>query len=159
MISDVAAFSDYFERVYQRTLEVARAVPPERIDWAPAPGELCCGELIRHLGAAALMNVRGVATGVLRYEGHATAPGAGHVEALAYLEQCHAEALALLQALPAERLQRNIPGIWQDVPGWRRLLGMIEHEIHHRSQLCSYLTQLGIAPPALFGIYVEDLPT
>lgn len=159
MISDLAAFSDYFERVYQRTVAVARAVPPDRIDWAPAPGELSCGELIRHLGAAELMNVRGVATGVVRYDGHAAAPGTGHAAALAYLERGHAEAQALLRALPAERLQRNIPGMWQDVPGWRRLMGMIEHEIHHRSQLCSYLTQLGSAPPALFDIYVEDLPT
>lgn len=159
MIADVAAFSDYFERVYQRTLAVALAVPPERIDWSPAPGELTCGEVIRHLGATELLNVRGVATGVLRYDGHTAAPSAGQAEALAYLEQCHAQAQALLQALPAERLQLNIPGMWQDVPGWRRLLGMIEHEIHHRSQLCSYLTQLGIAPPALFDIYVEDLPT
>lgn len=159
MLADPAAFSDYFERVYQRTFEVAQAVPLDRINWASAPGELTCGELIRHLGAAELMNVRGVATGVLRYDGHAAAPDAGHADALAYLARCHVEAQALVQAMPAERLQLNIPGMWQDVPGWRRLMGMIEHEIHHRSQLCSYLTQLGIAPPALFDIYVEDLPT
>ena len=75
MLSDPAAFSDYFERVYQRTLTVAQAVPPARIDWTPAPGELSCGELIRHLGATELMNVRAVATGVLRYDGHAAGPG------------------------------------------------------------------------------------
>lgn len=159
MLTDPAAFSDYFERIYQRTLEVAQAVPPAQIDWRPAPGELSCGELIRHLGAAELMNVRAVATGMLRYDGHAAEPGATHADALAYLVRCHTEAQALLVALPVERFQLNIPGMWQDVSGWRRLMGMIEHEIHHRSQLCSYLTQLGIAPLALFGIHVEDLPT
>lgn len=159
MISDLPSFCDYFERIYQRTLTVAQAVPPRRIDWSPAPSELSCGDLIRHLASTELMNVRAVATGLLRYDGHASTLGASHQEALAYLARCHAEAQALLQAMPAERLQRNIPGMWQDVAGWRRLLGMIEHEIHHRSQLCSYLSQLDVMPPALFDIYVEDLPS
>jgi uncharacterized damage-inducible protein DinB len=159
MIEDVAAFSEYFGRVYGRTLEVARALPSEQIDWRPAPGELSCGELIRHIGSTELMNVRAVATGEMRYPGHHTTLGATHAATLAYLQECHAAAQALLQAMEPQRLRLNIPGQWQDVPGWRRLLGMIEHEIHHRSQLCTYLSLLGCAPPALFGIHVEDLPT
>jgi uncharacterized damage-inducible protein DinB len=159
MISDVTAFSEYFERVYGRTLEVAQAVPPEQIDWRPAAGELSCGEVIRHIASAELMHVRAVAMGEMRYPGHDAALGATHVDALAYLGACHATARSLLQTMEPQRLQINIPGQWQDVPGWRRLLGMIEHEIHHRSQLCTYLMLLGCAPPALFGIHVEDLPT
>ncbi|HEX6291357.1 MAG TPA: DinB family protein [Herpetosiphonaceae bacterium] len=159
MISDVAAFGAYFERVYERTLEVAQAVPPARIDWRPAPGELTCGEIIRHIAATELMNMRAVASGEMRYPGHHADLGTTHAAAIAYLETCHAEAQAMLRALDPQRLQLNIPGQWQDVPGWRRLLGMIEHEIHHRSQLCTYLTLLGCTPPALFGIHVEDLPT
>lgn len=159
MIEDAQAFSAYFERVYERTREVAQAVPPEQIDWRPVAGELSCGDLIRHIAATELMNVRAVATGELRYPGHDATLGATHTAALAYLDECHAAAQAFLRALEPDRLWLNIPGQWQDVPGWRRLLGMIEHEIHHRSQLCSYLTLLGHDPPALFGIHVEDLPS
>jgi uncharacterized damage-inducible protein DinB len=158
MISDVEAFSAYFERVYERTLDVVRAVPSEQIEWQPAPGELTCGDLIRHIASTELMNVRAVATGELRYPGHHAELGATHPAAVAYLAECHVAAQSLLRHMDLSRLQLNIPGHWQDVPGWRRLLGMIEHEIHHRSQLCSYLTLLGCAPPALFGIHVEDLP-
>jgi uncharacterized damage-inducible protein DinB len=158
MIEDLAAFSAYFERVYERTREVVLAVPPEQIEWQPRPGELRCGDLIRHIASAELMNVRAVATGELRYPGHQSALGATHAAALAYFDACHATAQELLRSMDAGRLRLNIPGQWQDVPGWRRLLGMIEHEIHHRSQLCTYLTLLGYQPPALFGIRVEDLP-
>jgi uncharacterized damage-inducible protein DinB len=158
MIADVAAFSAYFGRVYGRTLEVAQAVPPQQIDWRPAVGELTCGDLIRHIGSTELMHARAVATGELRYPGHHPALGATHAEAVAYLAECQSAAQVLLHRLDPQRLQLNIPGQWQDVPGWRRLLGMIEHEIHHRSQLCTYLMLLGCAPPALFGIHVEDLP-
>ncbi len=159
MIDDVATFSDYFARVYARTLEVAQAVPPEQIDWRPLPGELTCGELIRHIASTELMNVRAVATGEMRYPGHDASLGPTHAAAIAYLQGCHATAQALLRSMDSRRLRQNSPGQWQDLPGWRRLLGMIEHEIHHRSQLCGYLTLLGCTPPPLFGIHVEDLPT
>jgi uncharacterized damage-inducible protein DinB len=30
--------------------------------------------------------------------------------------------------------------------------------VHHRSQLCEYLSGMGIEPPPLYGLHVEDLP-
>jgi len=45
------------------------------------------------------------------------------------------------------------------LPAWRRVIaGLIEHETHHRSQLCEYLRQMGLEPPPLFGLHAEDLP-
>ena len=35
---------------------------------------------------------------------------------------------------------------------------LIEHETHHRSQLCEYLRQIGLEPPPLFGLHAEKLP-
>ena len=40
----------------------------------------------------------------------------------------------------------------------RVLGGLAEHEIHHRSQLCEYLSGAGIEPPALYGLHAEELP-
>jgi uncharacterized damage-inducible protein DinB len=34
---------------------------------------------------------------------------------------------------------------------------MTEHEVHHRSQLASYLTWMGVEPPDIFGLGVEDV--
>ena len=36
-------------------------------------------------------------------------------------------------------------------------MAMVEHEIHHRSQLASYLSMVGEAPPQLYGLGVEDV--
>ena len=33
---------------------------------------------------------------------------------------------------------------------------MIEHEIQHRSQLALYLTLMGLDPPQIYGLGVED---
>ena len=44
-------------------------------------------------------------------------------------------------------------------PAWERVIGgFIEHEVHHRSQLCSYLAAMGIAAPPLYGLHAEALP-
>jgi len=40
---------------------------------------------------------------------------------------------------------------------WRLLLAMVEHEVHHRSQLASYLTLMGVEAPDIFGLGVEDV--
>jgi uncharacterized damage-inducible protein DinB len=36
-------------------------------------------------------------------------------------------------------------------------MAMCEHEVHHRSQLASYLTLMGTDAPDIFGLGVEDV--
>ena len=43
------------------------------------------------------------------------------------------------------------------VKAWRLLMAMVEHEIHHRSQLAMYLMLLGVQPPHIYGLGVEDV--
>lgn len=159
MISDVAALSAYVERVFQRTQIVAEAVPTAWLDWSPTEGELSAADIIRHIASMRLMNGRAVAHGIMHYNGHGAELGASLDAVLGYLKRTGLEVGTLLAELDTDRLAANVPGQWSDVAGWRRVLGMVEHEIHHRSQLCSYLTCLGIAAPPLFDIYVENLPT
>ena len=154
MISDVSSFAGYYERVSRRTLDVARAVPPERYDWSPRPGELTAGELIRHIGSTGVMNARRVAGEPLRYPGHGEALG----PPLEYLVSCGEEVRRLLAEMPQARLSATIETLRGPVEGWRLLLNNVEHEVHHRSQLCGYLSELGIEPPALFGVHLEELP-
>jgi len=47
------------------------------------------------------------------------------------------------RAIPAERID------WAPKDG--------EHEVHHRSQLASYLTWMGLEAPDIFGLGVEDV--
>ena len=34
---------------------------------------------------------------------------------------------------------------------------MVEHEVHHRSQLDSYLAEVGVEPPQLYGYRMEEV--
>jgi uncharacterized damage-inducible protein DinB len=45
------------------------------------------------------------------------------------------------------------------VKAWRLLMAMVEHEIHHRSQLADYLTIMGVDPPQIYGMGVEEVIT
>ncbi len=149
----------WWDRVYARTLEVAQAVPAEWLDWRPTPEEFSPADLIRHLASTELMNLARLGSGKLAYGGHGPEHGRTKAEVIAYLEECHAQAVALLRQRGESGLSHPVPTNQGSIAGWRVLVGMLEHEIHHRSQLCSYLSRLGISPPPLYGLYVEELPT
>jgi uncharacterized damage-inducible protein DinB len=44
-----------------------------------------------------------------------------------------------------------------EVKTWRLLMAMVEHEVHHRSQIAMYLTLIKIKPPHIYGLGVEDV--
>jgi hypothetical protein len=72
----------------------------------------------------------------------------------------HAEAAARLRTLSDARLAETRPSLEpgvRPVRTWRLLLAMTEHEVHHRSQLASYLTWMGVEAPDIFGLGVEDV--
>ncbi len=141
-----------------RTMQAASLVRLEQLAWQPAPGALSAGELLRHLWSSE-QGVRRVALeGDFTYYEKRIPGGLPAVlgdaprvlaDELAQLERVHRETLAAVEAFPAERFEeeRAHAGI-----GFRRkigiiLLGINEHEIHHRAQLMTYLRILGTPVP------------
>lgn len=158
MITSVESFIKYFEGVRRRTLRDIAAIPPEYVDWAPRPGEMTLGDLIRHLGSIERFYVTKVVEDRWAYPGHERAIAPDLTAAVAYLNRMHAEAMADLAKLPDAELEaprESLDGY--PVRAWRFLMVMIEHEVHHRSQIDSYLSALGIPPPQIFGWHIEDI--
>lgn len=160
MLQSITAFKDYFASIRRRTLSYARAVPADQLDWAPEPGEYTCGDIIRHIGAAESMYIHLISAGVWRYPGHVRAADATLADLIAALDASHAAAMTALQHIPDTELNHLRPSFVPDGPPikvWRWLMALVEHEIHHRSQLASYLKLMGCEPPQIFGVTVEDL--
>jgi uncharacterized damage-inducible protein DinB len=158
MLTTPAAFADYFAAIRRRTLMFMRAVPPDRLSWAPQPGEFSFAELIRHLGAAERMFVGVVAADRWRYPGHGGPDDDTLDSFVTQLEVSHAELLQTLRALPTTVLQEPRPSLeGPPIAAWRWLMALVEHEVHHRSQIASYLSHLGVTPPHIFGLGVEDV--
>jgi uncharacterized damage-inducible protein DinB len=158
MIAHVASFVDYFAGIRRRTLTFVRTIPAERLSWSPRAGEFTCGELVRHVAAAEQMFVGAVVEGRWRYPGHTHDPARPLDALIAELEVGHAAALERLRALDDDELTQPRPTL--DGPpakAWRLLMALVEHEIHHRSQLALYLALMGVEPPQIYGLGVEDV--
>ena len=160
MIASIREFTEYFDGVRRRTVGFFGTIPADMIDWAPKDGEYTCGDIIRHVAASESMFSGVVADGVWRYDGHARDLGASLEQALALLDSRHAAASRALARAGDSALTEPRPPLepgGRPIRGWRVLMAMCEHEVHHRSQLASYLTLMGVDAPDIFGLGVEDV--
>ena len=160
MIASVREFTDYFDSVRRRTVGFFRMIPADMIEWAPKDGEYTCGDIVRHVATSESMFTGVVTDGVWRYDGHARAMGASLEQALALLDARHAAASQALARTADAALAESRPSLepgGRPIRGWRVLMAMCEHEVHHRSQLASYLTLMGVDAPDIFGLGVEDV--
>jgi uncharacterized damage-inducible protein DinB len=157
MIDSVAEFARYFEGVRRRTWAAVDRIGPDLLDWSPRAGEMTCGEIVRHVAGAERFFVTKVLED--RFTGDLE-PGSAldHAATRARLESVHREQMARLAGLPDAALRtprRDLDG--GRVKAWRFLMAMVEHEVHHRSQLDCYLAQAGVEPPQIYGWRMEDV--
>ena len=148
-----------FDTARGRTARLAALIPESALDWAPSPGAFTCADIVRHLAAAERFMFVAIAVGQSSsYPGHDKALAYGKEGVLAYLDAMHEQSMALLQTLDDAALERRITTpAGAQIPTWRWLQLMAEHEAHHRGQLYLMLRLLGVETPALFGLTEEEL--
>jgi len=158
-ITTTEPFLAYLEKVRERTLRVARCIPPERLEWSYREGRFSFGDILRHLGAIErYMFAENARLRPSRYPGHGRELADGYDAVFAYLDRTHAEAVEIFAGLSPADLQRKCmtPG-GIEITVWKWLRSMIEHEIHHRGQLYLYLSMLDIPTPPLYGLTSEEV--
>ena len=159
MLQSVESFIQYFAGIRRRTLNFAQAIPPTQIEWSPETAEFTCGDILRHLAALEIMTVSAVVDGHWpAYPGHGSEMAGGLEEILNLMETSHNQAMERLRTIQDTVLNQRRPAIaGQPTKAWQLLMAMVEHEIHHRSQLASYLKLMGVQPPQIFGLGVEEV--
>jgi uncharacterized damage-inducible protein DinB len=163
MITDIAAYLKFFDAVHRRTLRDVAALPPGAAAWRPPAidGEIgwSIGEIVGHIGKSRLYFAS-----AYRAEGWIwEQPESDRDDQstwLPWLRTSAARFVALLNDTPNEWLNRRIEMI--DTPGatlagWRLLMMMIEHEVHHRSQIDTYAGLEGWPVPDIFGRSSESI--
>ncbi len=147
----------YVERVHDRTYEAAALLTAELLDWRPSYSEWSAAELVTHIANARLMNSQNIAGGGLHYDGHEPPPRPTVQVLRRHLEYTSTKTLERLRAADLSGTAKTVAG--DEVPAYMPIFGgLIEHEVHHRSQLCEYLAAAGVEPPPLYGLHEEDLP-
>src|SRR5262249_15172734 len=131
-IHTIEPFLQYFGNIRERTLRVARCIPPDRIDWAPRDGQFTLGDFLRHLAVTErYMWAETVNGRQSRYTSHGKEFGATLDEVMALMERLHAESLPLFTKLSDQDLQKKCktPG-GTEISTWKWLRAMTEHEAH-----------------------------
>lgn len=164
MFKDVETFLRYFEGVNKRAMRDIAALPAEADGWEPPSGE---GEkawgintLIGHMCGSRLYFASAYLNkGWISPDPPDVSDRAKWVPAL----QSSFDAFrGKLAGTPPEWIERRIdmidsPGA--TLPGWRLLLMMMEHDIHHRSQIDTYAGLNGWDPPQIYNRSAEKIGT
>jgi uncharacterized damage-inducible protein DinB len=151
------------EAVRAKTRNLFPKIPADKMTWAPDPKALTLGQLIRHLrlAEAGMLDVvrkgswwyleERIGAVLTSYVGPATDKDAE----IKQFEEAHAATLAFLGEAPEEVLQREYRSerLNRAMKGWALILGMAEHEAHHRGQMATYLRLLGDPTPSPYGPY------
>lgn len=158
-IARIEPFLDYYQKVRERTRRLLELVPAEKMDFAPIPGKFTFGDLIRHIAAIErhlyAENVQGNPS---RYRGCGKELADGRDDILRFFDACHEEAVGIFRALTPERLgAKCVTPAGSPITTWKWLRLLVEHEIHHRGQLYSYLALSGIETPPLYGLTSEQV--
>jgi uncharacterized damage-inducible protein DinB len=152
-------FLHHFEQVRSRTMNLARCIPTDKVEWSARDGGFTLGGLARHIAATErLVFAEGASGRPSRYAGCGPELAEGRDAILTYMETMHAESMAIFRAFT--EAQWNAKGKSPDgheITVWKLLRAMIEHEIHHRGQMYVYLGILGVEVPSLFGTNEAEL--
>jgi uncharacterized damage-inducible protein DinB len=167
MITDVASYLKFFDSVRRRTERDVAALPPEAAAWRPpaiaGESEWTIGQIVDHLAGSRLYFAS-----AYRGEGWLWAPTGTEMDPndprtwLPWLRRSAERFTAQLADTPNEWLTRRVEMI--DTPGatlsgWRILMMMIEHEVHHRSQIDAYAGLQGWPVPDIFNRSAEHITT
>ncbi len=161
MITDIDSYLRFFGSVRRRTERDVAALPPAAA-WRPpvVGGETGwgIGQIAAHIGASRLYFASAYRGEGWIWEEAGADPG----DQRTWLSWCESSAeqfVALLCETPVDWLTRRVEMI--DTPGtlsgWRLLMMMIEHEVHHRSQIDAYAGLEGWPVPDIFNRSAESV--
>ena len=158
-IRTIQPFLHYFGNVRERTMRVARCIPPDKLDWSYAPGKFTLGDLLRHIAVAERFIWAETVSGrPSQYTSHGKELADGYENILAFMERLHVESTAIFSRLSEDELQRKCKTPdGAPITTWKWLRLMTEHEIHHRGQIYLYLAILGVPTPPLYGLTSEQV--
>jgi uncharacterized damage-inducible protein DinB len=156
-IRDLSIFLDYFDKVHERTMRVARCIPADKVDWSYREGKFTVGDIARHIALAnRLIFTDPLAGRPCRYAGCEQELAPTYEEIVALMERLHGESRAILSALTDLNGKCRTPD-GASITKWKWMRAMVEHEAHHRGQLYMYLAMLGVPTPPLYGLTSEQV--
>ena len=141
-----------WSRVHKQSARLMKSAPSDKYDWKPSETGMPLGELINHLYIAEALFADSAVTGGFDKDKLPAAIN-NTEELIAAFDKSHEASVAKVATLTAEQMGDMVApfGPEKAMPRAFLLQVMLEHEIHHRGQLYTYLRILGCECPPLFG--------
>ncbi len=161
MFKSIDAFLKYFDAVNRRAVRDVGALPPEADGWTPPAGEgenaWSINQIVGHIAVSRLY-----LASAYRGEGWIFPPGpdvSSRTKWVPAIEESAREFHRQIEGTPDEWLDRKVQMIDTEgtLSGWRILMMMLEHDIHHRSQLDTYAGLNGWDVPHIYGRSAEQI--
>ncbi len=158
-IQDIDNFLKYYSRIKGRTKALFEYIPEDQIEWTIKKGKFTIGDIIRHLALTErFMYLENIQLKPSLYKGCGEGFARGYQNTINLYNNLNIESNKILVELDIESLQEKCetPG-GHKITIWKLLRAMVEHEIHHRGVLYTYLTLLNIKTPPIFGLTSEEV--
>ena len=158
-ITDISSFLTYYSKIKARTRRLFAYIPPDKIEWTYRKGKFTIGDLIRHLATIErYMYAETVQNKPSRYKGCGIDYAEGYEEVIHFYDQLHEESIAIFKQLAeTDILNKCTTPAGIPITTWKWLRAMVEHEVHHRAQIYTYLGILGVNTPPLYGLTAEEV--
>jgi uncharacterized damage-inducible protein DinB len=140
------------------TKKVLEAVPAEKCEHRPDPVSKTAMELVRHIAAAEIRFLETTIDGEFNVaKGAIPESVKAPAEVASWYGDRFAENFEKLKQLKGERLMKMVDfrGLFQ-MPAVAFLELAMNHTIHHRGQLSSYLRCMGAKVPSIYGESYDD---
>jgi len=138
---------------HKMTTAVVAAIPPARADYRPHADSRTAFDLAWHIVSAEIKYLDAIATAIFPYELKPLPPEVRETsDVLAWYTDRFEPAMTRLDTTSGDELLRPI-----DFYGLRTLpaIGLLQlilnHTIHHRGQLSTYLRPMGARVPSIYG--------
>ncbi len=147
--------------IRNRTMKVINEVPQDRLNWRPVEGVLSLGQLVHHLGQADMAWTKVLSRDWdfpqflnARFEMDLLKI-IGEVQSLTVeiegLEITHRELIKWIATQTDDQLEQVYEDAERRLTAWEIILGLCEHESHHRGQIVTYLRLLNVEDPRPWG--------
>lgn len=154
-----------FEQESGTTRRLLERVPTEKMDWRPHPKARSLGELANHIAAVQRRIPIAIQTPTYDLGSRGADPVSVNVaEIVAAFDANVAEAKRLLDGMT----DADLMSVWEGQVGGRTVFSapkigvlrgiLLNHTYHHRGQLSTYLRQLDVTLPSVYGPTADENP-
>jgi len=146
-------FLPLIEREHSTTRRVIEAIPPDKGEYRPDAASKSALELAWHIVAAEKRFLEGILDGGFNFAPiHRPEAVRNSADIARWYEEMFQAVLPRLKNLSAEQLSRSLDfrGMFQ-LPAVVFFQTTLNHSIHHRGQLSTYLRPMGGKVPAIYG--------